>query len=93
MMRPTALSRRRKHALGLCPSPGVGPELVGHDLVAGGSSLAVCKRLDVNEDLLPASVGGDEAKAPVVLPACYSALVSHTRSSRRLWPDAGPGLT
>jgi hypothetical protein len=61
---------------------GIGLEFVGDSFVSSRSSLAVCKRLDVNEDLVPAIVRGDEAKTLFIFPSGYFSLMAHADPSQ-----------
>ena len=61
---------------------GVGLELIGYDFVSRWPSLAVRKRLDVNENLDSTAVRRDESKTLLILPVGYSSLITHFNFSQ-----------
>jgi hypothetical protein len=65
------------NAVGLGPTLGIMTKFVGNYFISDGPLLPAGKRLDVNKDPLPPTVGCDEPEALIVSPFGYFSLIAH----------------
>jgi hypothetical protein len=54
---------------------------ISHNIASSRPPTTIHERLDVNEHLLTASSGGDEAEASIIVPVRYPPIVPHNGSS------------